>query len=158
MGWFTKELQELQQSGHVNLMIYVTRDDVSEAVSSLKTVQGTEIEKGKEEKNGGAPHTFDLRKGRPDIADLVTDCLSRCSLEDRIGVGACGPFHLSESAREAVCRKDYDDGPSITFHCEVSDFFGTFCSFHVPTDNRHRNSNGEMELGCDSTNVTGMML
>lgn len=127
-------------------MIYVTRDDVvSENASSFETVQGTgddgekgassgfeDVEKGKEEKSGGAVSLSGLRKGRPDIAHLVTDCVSRCSLEDRIGVGACGPFNLIESTREAVSRKDYDKGPSITFHSEVSGFFGTSLILSCP--------------------------
>lgn len=115
-------------------MVYVTRDDiVSEVASSFETVQGTEVEKGasslfgdvekgREEKTGISTPPSDLRKGRPDITHLVTDCVSRCSLEERIGVGACGPFNLIESTRAAVSQKDFDKGPSITFHSEVSDF------------------------------------
>lgn len=119
------------------MMIYVTRDDVaSENASSFETIQVTgdgekgvsvvgDVEKGKDEKTGEAGPISGLRKGRPDIAHLVTDCVSGASLEDRIGVGACGPFNLIQATRDAVSQKAYDKGPSITFHSEVSGSFGT---------------------------------
>lgn len=116
-------------------MIYVTREDVaSEAASSFETIQGTEVEKGasslygdvekgKEGKPVASAPMSDSRKGRPDSAHLVADCVSRCSLGERIGVDACDPLSLIEATREAVFRKDFDMGPSITFHSDVSCFW-----------------------------------
>lgn len=114
------------------MIIYVTRDDiVSENASSVETVQAPEVEKGASsvfgdvEKGKGDNSQVpcpasNIRKGRPDIAHLVTDCLSHCSTEDRIGVGACGPSDLITTVRKTVSQKEYDRGPSITFHSEVS--------------------------------------
>jgi hypothetical protein len=76
----------------------------------------SDVETGQDEKSKEACPIPNVRKGRPDIEQLATDCLSRCSLEDCVGVGACDPSDLLESTREAVSRKDYDNGPSIIFH------------------------------------------
>lgn len=127
--------RELQKAPYVNLIIYVTRDNVtSENASSLETVQASNAEKGassafgdieKRNENMGREGVFasDVWQGRPDIAYLISDYLSRCSLEDRVGVGACGPSDLVASIREAVSRKDYDNGSSIIFNSEVNPVF-----------------------------------
>lgn len=110
-------------------MIYVTRAGVSsENASSFETVlehkdgdkRPSSVEQGKNEHNTAKLRFPGLRKGRPNVTQLVVESMSQCSLEDRIGVAACGPFNLLEATREAVSRKDYDNGPSITFHSEVS--------------------------------------
>lgn len=143
-SWFAKELKELRRTSFVNLIIHVTRDDIiSENASSFETLQANElenglssvsgdVEKGHDEDSKDACHIPDFRKGRPDIEQLVTDCLSRCSVEDRVGVGACGPSDLLESTRKAVSRKEYDNGPSIIFHSEVNSFFAQLRFLSMP--------------------------
>lgn len=119
----------------MNLIIHVTRDnaasDDSSSLESTKAVgdpeKGTpvvgDIEKGKKEAIGQAVAVSGVRKGRPDIASLITDRLSQCSVDDRVGVGACGPINMIESTREVTCRSMFDSGPSITLHTEVSEIF-----------------------------------
>lgn len=106
MSWVAKERKELRRTSFVNLIIQVTRDDIiSENASSFETLQANEFENGLSSASGDvekrhdknskdAYHIPDFRKGRPDIELLVTHCLSHCSLEDRVGVGACGPSDL----------------------------------------------------------------
>jgi hypothetical protein len=129
LNWFEKELQQLQASPCVNLFIHVSRDEVvSEDCSSLDSAPVTaDVEKGKEETGGQAIPLSARRKGRPDIANLLASCISQCSLESRIGVGACGPIQMIETTRDAISQSMYDNGPSITFHTEVS----TFSRLHV---------------------------
>lgn len=145
MNWFDKELQQLQDCPSVNLIIHVTRanaaSDDSSSLESTNAVgdpekrsrpvgdveKGTpvvgDIEKGKKEAIGQAVAVSGIRKGRPDIASLITGCLSQCSVDDRVGVGACGPINMIESTREVTCRNMFDNGPSITLHTEVSEIF-----------------------------------
>lgn len=101
---------------------------MSEDCLSLDSTPVTEdVEKGKEETGGQAIPIFAQQKGRPDIANLLASCFSQCSLESKIGVGACGPIQMIEAARDAIYQSTYDNGPSITLHTEVS----TFSCFHV---------------------------
>jgi hypothetical protein len=144
LNWFDKELQQLQDCPSVNLIIHVTRDNAaSDDSSSLESTNVGDpekrappvgdveketpvvgdIEKGKKEAIGQAVAVSGVRKVRPDIASLITDCLSQCSVDDRVGVGACGPFNMIESTREVACRSMFDNGPSITLHTEVSEIF-----------------------------------
>lgn len=152
MDWFGKELQQLQDCPSVNLLIHVTRDDaLSDNLSSsgFLTVAGepekgptavedvvkgalvmADVEKGKEEVTGQATVSVSaIRKGRPDIAVLIADCLSQCVVRERVGVGACGPVNIIESTREVTCRSIFDSGPFITFHSEVIRIFQSFVSF-----------------------------
>lgn len=124
LGWFGKELQQLQASPCINLFIHVSREEVvSEDCSSLDSAPITaDVEKGKDQTGGQAiPLSIQL-KGRPDIANLLASCISQCSLESRIGVGACGPVQMIQATRDAIYQSTYDNGPSITLHTEVSIF------------------------------------
>lgn len=78
------------------------------------------MEKGKEGTTGKTIQLPDVNKGRPDVLKLVAGCISQCSLESRIGVGACGPTQMIKMTRKAVSQETYDTGPSITLHTEVS--------------------------------------
>jgi hypothetical protein len=148
LNWFAKELKELQQTPFVNLIIYVTRNNViSEDTSSPEMIEANgsenvaspmigDIEKGQKENDKEAISAPEFQKGRPDISYLLTECLSRCSIEDRVGVGACGPSDLLDYAREAVSRREYDHGPSITFHSEVNPLLSGRHSVQLFTDSR----------------------
>lgn len=61
-----------------------------------------------------------IQKGRPDVFNLVTSCISQCGSESRVGIGACGPTQMIQMTRNAVSQETYDAGPSITLHAEVS--------------------------------------
>jgi len=64
----------------------------------------------------------DLRRGRPDIASHIADCVTTCGPDERIGVGACGPAKMLDMTRKALSHSTYDNGPSIDFHTEVGGF------------------------------------
>ncbi|KAJ5670752.1 uncharacterized protein N7477_006115 [Penicillium maclennaniae] len=141
LKWFEKELQQLQDCPWINLLIHVTRDDApSDELSSSgsipvagKSEKGplavenidrgapviADIEKAKGEMTGQTSISVSvIRKGRPDIASLIADCLSQCSLGDRVGVGACGPMKIIESTREVTSRSVFDGWPLIDFYSE----------------------------------------
>lgn len=147
MNWFEKELQQLQSSPCVNLFIHVSRDEVAfEDYSSLDSAPVTaDIEKGKEETGGQAIPLSARRKGRPDIVNLLANSISQCSLESRIGVGACGPIQMIETTRDAIYQSKHDNGPSITLHTEVSTLPPLACCiFRALLTQNIRNSNGKL--------------
>lgn len=125
LNWFEKELQQLQASPCVNLFIHVSREEVvSVDCSSLDSAPiTTDVEKGKDETGGQAIPLSVQLKGRPDIANMLASCISQCSLESRIGVGACGPVQMIKTTRDAIYQSTYDNGPPIALHTEVSIFF-----------------------------------
>lgn len=158
MDWFSKELQELQDCPSVNVIIHITREDApSSAYSSSGSIIVTsdtekkalafgDVEKGspvvgdfektKEEVTGQTTVSISaLRKGRPDIAVLMADCLSQCSEDEYVGIGACGPINIIESTREVACRSTFDNGPFITLHTEVSEVFELSSSYLAGADN-----------------------
>ncbi|KAJ5103864.1 hypothetical protein N7532_004393 [Penicillium argentinense] len=121
LRWFEQELQELQDSSRVNFLVYVSRDDPGSDSSSLdSTGLIGDLEKSKEGITGQTIHLVGVRKGRPDIPNLVAYCISQCGIESRIGVGACGPAQMIKAIRETVSKETYDKGPSTTLHTEVS--------------------------------------
>jgi hypothetical protein len=146
LNWFAEELKDLRQTPFVNLIIYVTRNNViSEDASSPEMIKANgsenvassvvgDIEKGQKENDKEAISAPEFQKGHPEIPYLLTECLSRCSIEDRVGVGACDPSDLLDYARNAVSRKEYDNGPSITFHSEVNLSSFSQHSFSIFTD------------------------
>ncbi|GIJ92140.1 hypothetical protein Asppvi_011116 [Aspergillus pseudoviridinutans] len=135
LNWFERELQQLQESPCVNLFIHVSRDDVtSEDCSRLNSaLVAGDVEKGKEEANGRSIPLSDRRKGRPDTANLLAGCISQCSLESRIGVGACGPIQMIEAIRDAIYQSTYDNGPSIALYTEV----GNLPRLHIAASARY---------------------
>ncbi|KAJ5178778.1 hypothetical protein N7492_001988 [Penicillium capsulatum] len=119
LKWFEKELQQLQESLYVNLFIYVSRDDAAVDISNQMTTTAIDdLEKGREFGSRLAVSIAHLRKGRPHIASLITDCLSDCPSTDRVGVGACGPEGILDTTRETVFDGSFDKGPFITLHTE----------------------------------------
>ncbi|KAJ5887577.1 hypothetical protein N7495_007618 [Penicillium taxi] len=122
--WFEQELRELDENPHVNLFIHVSQYDTpSKSSSNIDSTSSVEesiiqdFEKGSE-KIDSSIIVSGLRPGRPDIFSLVTQSISGCPLEARIGIGACGPIAMIKTTREAVTQKGFDDGPSITLHTE----------------------------------------
>lgn len=60
-----------------------------------------------------------MKKGRPDIRLLISDCISGCGSEERVGIGGCGPIGMIDTLRQVV-RERQISGPSVTLHTEVS--------------------------------------
>ncbi|KAF7718869.1 Uncharacterized protein PECH_007184 [Penicillium ucsense] len=121
LKWFENELQQLQENPAVNLHIHVSRDDASSGDDSLslELAQTTiDVEKGTEKNECKTISVAARRKGRPDIANLLTSCISQCGPEVRIGVAACGPSQMTKATRAAVYQRTFDVGPSITLHTE----------------------------------------
>ncbi|CAG8151932.1 unnamed protein product [Penicillium olsonii] len=130
LEWFGKELQELRESGKVNLHIYVTQGDLEKSieVESLHAADGSSSESSVPDPEKGfsineASTKDDLqgiRKGRPDLEAHIASLIEPCAAESHIGVGACGPANMLNITRKALSRSIYDSGPSISFHTEVS--------------------------------------
>lgn len=81
----------------------------------------SDLEQGKIE-NSDQDSTIDVRKGRPEIEDIVNDCIAKTRLsspKQRVGVGACGPAKLLEATQAAVINPAHDHGPLVTLHTEV---------------------------------------
>lgn len=98
----------------------MSQDDTTDDISSGGTTSiGSDIEKGKEEATQTINYMSCIRRGRPNITDLVTNGISWCPPHYKVGVGACGPKQILEGAREATSQKAFDKGPSITLHTEV---------------------------------------
>jgi hypothetical protein len=93
-----------------------------------------DVEKGKDETDGRAIPLSARRKGRPNIATLLDSCISQCSLDSKIGIGACGPSQMMETTRNAIYQSTYDNGPSITLYNEVNTL--SACILHL---SRHIN-------------------
>lgn len=103
----------------MNLLIYVSRDDAAvDLLSQTDTTAVGDLEKGHEGRRLGVP-VANLRKGRPDIAALITDSLSVCATTDQVGVGACGPVEILDTTRHTLFHRTFDEGPFITLHTEV---------------------------------------
>ncbi|OKP09877.1 hypothetical protein PENSUB_4801 [Penicillium subrubescens] len=177
LNWFAEELKELRETPFVNLIIYVTRNNViSEDASIPEMIEANgseniassvigDIEKGQKENDKEAFPAPEFRKGRPDIPYLLTECLSRCSIEDRVGVGACGPSDLLDYVREGVSRKAYDHGPSIAFHYEVNPSSSSQHSVRLFTDSRlglplvkWKFTNRDQNIPLGSFRVCGLVL
>lgn len=106
----------------MNLFIFVSRDDAAVDISNqMSTTAVEDLEKGKEGGSRLAVSVSDIRKGRPNLPPLITDCLTGCASTDRVAVGACGPRDLLKVTRDTVFQEDFDEGPSISLHTEVSD-------------------------------------
>ncbi|KAJ5267628.1 hypothetical protein N7478_010436 [Penicillium angulare] len=123
LAWFENELSELQDSPYVNLFIHVSQGDelgrdASDTSSVESTAANSEMEGNKEKLATESRPLSPVRKGRPDVLRLVTDCISQCPPGGRVGVGACGPMKLLRATREATSQKAFDDGPSINLHTE----------------------------------------
>jgi hypothetical protein len=157
LGWFGKELQELQDCPSVNLIVYITQEDAPSNADSMSDSMNVtsdieknnlvfgDVEKGspvvgnfektKEEVTGQTTVSISaLRKGRPDIAVLIADCLSQCSEDEYVGIGACGPISIIKSTREVACRSTFDNGPFITLHTEVSEVLEVFQNYSAGAD------------------------
>lgn len=121
LNWFQNELRELQ-TPFVNLHIYVSQEtSTPNDSSSVELGTNGDMEQGKVE-DSRQYSVSSARKGRPDVASLVNECLSQPSLsqsQQRIGVGACGPARLLDATKEAVMNPAHDNGPFITLHTEV---------------------------------------
>ncbi|CAG7920457.1 unnamed protein product [Penicillium olsonii] len=130
LEWFGKGLQELRESGKVNLHIYVTQGDLEKSieVESLHAADGSSSESSVPDPEKGfsinEASTKDglqgIRKGRPDLDAHIASLIEPCAAESHIGVGACGPANMLNITRKALSRSIYDSGPSISFHTEVS--------------------------------------
>lgn len=120
----------MRDSHRINLHIYVTQGDIEKSVEieSLHAGEGSssessvrDPEKGFASREGSTEYaTLEPRRGRPDIASHIADCITHCDQTDRIGVGACGPAKMLDLTRKALSRSTYDNGPSIDLHTEVS--------------------------------------
>jgi hypothetical protein len=58
------------------------------------------------------------KSGRPDIAAIITDIVSKADSYDRIAVVACGPDGMVHVARKTVAKNIWVDGPSLELYCE----------------------------------------
>ena len=56
---------------------------------------------------------------RPDIRLLISDYISSCSSDERVGIGGCGPIEMIDALRQVVLEREIS-GPSVTLHTEVS--------------------------------------
>ncbi|KAJ5916206.1 hypothetical protein N7504_000221 [Penicillium tannophilum] len=120
LKWFQDELRELQDNHLVNLFIHVSQDDTTDDNSSRGTTPvNSDIEKGRKEATHSLEYMSFVRRGRPNIADLVASGISRCPPHYQVGVGACGPTKILKGTREATAEKAFDNGPSITLHAET---------------------------------------
>ncbi|KAJ5093121.1 hypothetical protein N7456_008982, partial [Penicillium angulare] len=127
LAWFENELSELQDSPYVNLFVHVSQlegdeasvRDASDTSSVESTTANNEMNGNKEKFATQSRPLSPVRKGRPDMLRLVTDCISQCPQGGRVGVGACGPMKLLQATREAASQKAFDEGPSIDLHTEV---------------------------------------
>lgn len=107
----------------------MSQDDTPDDSSSEGTTSvGSDIEKGKEETTRSLEYMSYVRRGRPNIADLVSNGISRCPPHYQVGVGACGPTKILEGTREATTQKAFDNGPSITLHTEVRLLLFSLCA------------------------------
>jgi hypothetical protein len=120
LKWFQDELRELQDSQFVNMFIHVSQDDTTDDSSSGGTITVGDIKNRKKETMGSFEYMSLIRRGRPNIADLVANRISRCPPQYQVRVGTCGPMKLLEETREASFQEVLDNGPSITLHTEVS--------------------------------------
>lgn len=65
------------------------------------------------------PHgEFVLKRGRPDLLQLIDQVVADAPLNDTIGVAACGPILLQRLVRTATAKHVHPMGRSITLHCE----------------------------------------
>lgn len=98
----------------------MSQDDTTDDSSSGGTTPvDSDIEKGRKEATQSLECMSFVRRGRPNIADLVANGISWCPPHYQVGVGACGPMKILEGTREATSQKAFDNGPSITLHTEV---------------------------------------
>ncbi|KAB8209718.1 ferric reductase like transmembrane component-domain-containing protein [Aspergillus parasiticus] len=134
LKWFEPQLAKLQESPCVNISIYVTRDAMSSGESTvsptpvpdkspslanaLPSVGDIEMGLSKTTAPEATPgDTVYMKKGRPDIRLLISDCISGCGSEERVGIGGCGPIEMIDTLRQVV-REGQISGPSVTLHTE----------------------------------------
>ncbi|KAB8270215.1 ferric reductase like transmembrane component-domain-containing protein [Aspergillus minisclerotigenes] len=131
LKWFESQLAKLQESPCVNISIYVTRDAMS---SGGSTVSSTPVPDKSPSLTNALPSVGDIemglskttapgaiqddavymKKGRPDIRLLISDCISGCGSEERVGIGGCGPIGMIDTLRQVV-RERQISGPRS--HC-----------------------------------------
>ncbi|KAE8329874.1 ferric reductase like transmembrane component-domain-containing protein [Aspergillus sergii] len=134
LKWFEPQLAKLQESPYVNISVYITRDAMS---SGESTVSSTPVPHKSACLTNALPSVGDIemglskttapeailddagymKKGRPDIRLLISDCLSGCSSEERVGISGCGPIEMIDALRRIV-REGQVSGPSVTLHTE----------------------------------------
>ncbi|BAE61942.1 unnamed protein product [Aspergillus oryzae RIB40] len=85
-----------------------------------------------------------MKKGRPDIRLLISDCISGCGSEERVGIGGCGPIGMIDTLRQVV-RERQISGPSVTLHTENGRRY-------------HAYREGEYALVCSVTLIPGVWL
>lgn len=130
----------------MNLLIYITRQsdlssltlpdssdflseknsasDEADARDSSPHLSPGDIEKGALQQPVATMTSSgnEIRPGRPDIKSLIEHIVtSSCSREDRIIIGACGPYSLMHTTRQAVNNRALTNEWSITLYTEVSE-------------------------------------
>lgn len=137
MSSFSKELQQLQTSPHVNLILHSSRqhdipvsfapeskekltDDILPTLPSRSTtcLEG-DVEKGPVNIQVENISTqLHIHQGRPDIPSLIRNAVQQIASQERIIIAACGPGSLIKSVRAASAECISHGGPSIELHCE----------------------------------------
>jgi hypothetical protein len=90
----------------------------SELTHSPRASEDVDIEKEHASAASSLYSSLPINQGRPDIAAIITDIVSKADSYDRIAVAACGPDGMVQVAREAVAKNISIDGPSLELHCE----------------------------------------
>ena len=114
LEWFEKELREIQQSGRIDLTVFITRQspDPQDSLSKENGIQhdGSEI----------SPHyTFcRMEKGKPDVGAVLDHTIKAAKRTDKIIVTVCGPESLMRTVRNLVAKAIPLSGPSLTLRSE----------------------------------------
>lgn len=148
--WYPKELQELEASPLVTLLIHSTRSSSTSSLndpkaqsysppialgdsekapisaSSLATSSSNsaefDVEKHPEKIDNIASRKLSIVAGRPSISNLITSLAESADSNDRIAVAACGPESMMSVTRKTVAKCISPNGPSMELFCEQFGF------------------------------------
>jgi hypothetical protein len=85
---------------------------------SPKASEDVDIEKEHASASSSLYSSLPINQGRPDIAAIITDIVSKADSYDRIAVAVCGSDGMVQVARKTVAKNIWIDGPSLELHCE----------------------------------------
>ena len=132
LSWFPKQLDILQSSPLVNLVLHTTRS-IGEPKYPRPVLFGSnnipltllsptthDAADGKLYPTTVVPSArpLDVQFGRPSIAGIVKEAIQGVGQHDRVCVVACGPSSLMHDARQAAAACISTSGPSIDLHTE----------------------------------------
>lgn len=117
MDWFREELIEVQESGRINLTVYITRPGQIRR-NAVAEKDGDDLALKESHNSYDDFPSIQQENGKPDIKVHLNHMVTTAEKSDRIIVSCCGPADLMQEVRNTVAESISLSGPSITLQNE----------------------------------------